>query len=72
MSVIMSISTRREAQLRRLAEKRRAADHKAELARLELRRALELAREEGGSFEEIADVIGITRQRAWAMFKKND
>jgi hypothetical protein len=53
-------------------DKRRAADHKAEVARLELRRALELARKEGGSFEEIADVIGITRQRAWAMFKKND
>jgi DNA-directed RNA polymerase specialized sigma24 family protein len=68
----VAISKRREDQLRRLIEKRRTADRAAERARLELRRAIELAREEGGSFEEIADVIGITRQRAWAMFKKND
>jgi DNA-directed RNA polymerase specialized sigma24 family protein len=66
----LAISNRRATQLQRLMEKRRTVDHAAERARLELRRAVELAREEGASYEEIADLIGITRQRAWAMFNK--
>jgi hypothetical protein len=65
----LAISNRRAAQLQRLMEKRRTADRAAEQARLELRRALELAREEGASYEEMAAAVGLTRQRMWAMFK---
>jgi hypothetical protein len=66
----LAISNRRAAQLERLIEKRRAADHAAERARLELRRALELAREEGASYEELGAAIGISRQSAFRMFER--
>ncbi len=65
----VSISKRTADRLQRLAEKRRRADDAAEAARVEFMRAVEAARRDGGTLNEIGQTLAITRQRVHQLLR---
>lgn len=59
----LAISKKTAARLERLASQRQRADAAAEAARLSFLRAVEDARAEGATLQEIGDALGVSRQR---------
>jgi hypothetical protein len=67
----VAISKERLLELRRLNAKRNRTIAAAEEAQVELRKALEAAYEDGATYQELGDALGVVRQRAWQLLNGN-
>jgi hypothetical protein len=66
----LTITPKTTRELQRLADKRRKADATAEAVREDFLRAIEQARADGATFEEIGGALGVSKQRVFQLLKQ--